>query len=131
MSLRRFARTVGLLGTSPATNVSPEQRHRQAVFARDGLRCCMEDEECGGRLQAHHPVTRQALRTNRKHWMLMESMGKAVPTAKIRLLMRPIGELIADPRNGMVVCEVHHSRPWDLAEREPEHVKEFRREYGF
>lgn len=109
--------------------MTPGARHRQGVFQRDGAKCCMESAACEGRLEAHHIISRQRLRFAREAARTALSSGREVTPERKHLHEQSIEDLIADPRNGVVVCERHHKRPWNIPE--PDHVAEFRAEYGF
>ena len=114
--------------------MTPEQRHREAVFARyaddHGTVCCVMDGEgpCVGRLQAHHCIERQRIRNKRTDALIRLANGEEISHTHRRLVDTELADLIADDRNGIPVCEIHHARPWDLPV--PDSAYEFADEYG-
>lgn len=128
--------------------MTPAERHREGVFAQAGeggrsIRCHvawlrsagMDYPECSGRLQAAHVISRQSLRLLRSN---MEIAPHRYPSDDPRhnLLKHDLDALCADPRNGLILCDRHHSA-FDRRNGQalllpylPEHVWEFAREYG-
>lgn len=87
---------------------TPKQRHREGVLARDGAVCrWAEQGDCGGRLQSAHIISVQRLRL-----LYSRAEGKTAYRGALgsALLDVPLDEVLADPRNGCVACELHHVR---------------------
>jgi hypothetical protein len=105
--------------------MTPKQAHREGVMRRAEGRCFWE-HVCSGPLQAHHVIPVQRLRHEHSHtaWA-----GGDHP-----LLGVTFDELIADPRNGVALCEVAH-RAWEngtarpLRHQLPACVEEFAADY--
>lgn len=114
--------------------MTPEQRHREGVFTRHAdehghVRCIQAGGgPCGGRLQAHHCVERQRIRNKRSDALIRLANGEEISHAHRRLVGTELAELIADDRNGVPVCEIHHSRAWAIPV--PDSAYEFAEDYG-
>jgi hypothetical protein len=92
---------------------TPKQAHREGVMRRFDGRCFYADLEkhpCAGRLQAHHVIPVQRLRH--------EHSIKAWSRTDHPLLAVTLDELVADPRNGVPLCERHH-KAWHDGTRRP------------
>lgn len=104
-----------------------EQRHRAAVLERDQGLCALRRlGSCYGRLQFHHPIPRQ--RIKHEHGLANSPVGRSGSP----LRGADLDDLIADPRNGVVICETHHSGHEDelSADDLPEGIWVFAAEYG-
>ncbi len=86
-----------------------------------------KQDGCGGALQAHHVVPRQRIRLAREAALIAIATGRDVSFGRRRLANSPLEELIADGRNGVMICELHHSQPFNIPS--PSWVEEFREEY--
>lgn len=94
------------------------QRHREQAFIlhRDSLglvRCALrgrEGHECGGRLQAHHSISKQTLKRLHAQALRGQQLGGIRPAWEERLAALTLDELIADGRNSDVTCEIRGSR---------------------
>lgn len=119
--------------------MTPSERHREGVFARWGSACYARAHGgCKGRVQAAHWISKQTLK--RKQSQARISLRRVDPRLAIReevyfLLDMPIDGLIADPRNGVPLCDHHHAsfdrrngQALDLTP--PQEVREFAEEYG-
>lgn len=115
---------------------SPMQRHRAVVMKRsaeanDGYaRCVLHGPDCRGRLQAHHSVPKQRIKSahSRALYLLANGRGEELSPGQRDLAGTTIENLIADASNGVAVCEVHHSRG-DIPI--PDSAREFAARYGF
>lgn len=94
--------------------------HRRGVFARDPWRCrfaeCPELGSCAGRLQADHILKIQALRRWQGQLHHRAIKGEALSAGQLRFSRTPLEELIADPRNGWILCWLGHHIPKDRGE---------------
>lgn len=101
--------------------MTARQRHRAEVFERDSHLCALRPEktgwpgqgseagECSGRLQADHILKITAL--ERRQAQLQMRTIKApgsLTTAQLRFAQTDPDVLIADARNGWILCERHH-----------------------
>ena len=99
------------------------QRHREGAFDlwrnEEGMvRCFHRDEECRGRLQAMHYIAAQTLKRlhGQAKWTVENAMYRSPATdltaSKWALRFRdtPLDTILADPRNSLVGCELHHGR---------------------
>lgn len=111
---------------------TPEQQHRRAALKlwsdeRGGVRCHLDGPDCSGRLQAAHYIPRQSLRRLYGQALILTQRGEHRP-----ILERELDEWIADGRNSLICCELHHGRfdRLGLAIDPPEQVREFAAEAG-
>ena len=119
--------------------MTPSERHREGVFARWGSECYARAHgDCSGRVQAAHWIGKQRLRIKQSQARIhIERMDPriAVRQSVLHFLDMPLDGLIADPRNGVPLCDHHHSsfdrrngQALDL--KPPEEAREFAAEYG-
>lgn len=107
--------------------LTPRERHRAAVFARDAHECALspkftrwpgDDSQagpCDGRLQADHILKVQLILTRRGEMQRRLSyrgwkgrMPQEISREDRELAEADPDDLIADERNGWIVCERHH-----------------------
>lgn len=114
---------------------SPKERHRVGVFRRCGHVCYAQGRGgCAGRLQAAHWISVQTLKGRQANYRIAIRNGRELPEAAQYLVDMPIDGLIADPRNGVPLCEHHHSsfdkrNGQELILQPPAEVIEFAEEY--
>lgn len=79
--------------------MTAKERHRAEVFARELHRCALSGSstECRGRLQADHVIEIAWLAELHKRRRYLDDVG-----------LGDFEDVIADARNGMVLCERHH-----------------------
>lgn len=127
-------------GRRRGSKLSPtaKSEHRAGVFALArndlGIVRCYADPtaaSCRGRLQAAHWISVQTLK--RKHALAVTPpRGLAYPEGPANLAAATLSELVADPRNGVPLCEMHH-QAFDhhrLSLTPPPSVIDFASEYG-
>jgi hypothetical protein len=117
--------------------MTAKQRHRAGTFDRwrgdDGMvRCHLRSEECRGRLQAAHYIAVQQMRTRWNQARYLERNDRLQMWADRNALYVELDDLIADPRNSLVLCELHHGRfdRLGLSIPPPPAVIEFCEDYG-
>lgn len=115
---------------------SPKERHREGVLKYWGSECFARAHgDCRGRIQAAHWISVQTLRGRRANYRIAIRNGREVGEAGRYLVDMPIEGLIADPRNGIPLCDHHHAsfdrrdgKALDLTPHTD--VREFAAEYG-
>ena len=124
-----------------ALSPTAKSEHRAGVFeaARvegNGIVRCYADptaETCRGRLQAAHWIAVQTLRIKQRNARIVAGgVGFYHPPESARLTNADLSDLIADPRNGVPLCEMHHQAldHKRLSLAPPQSVIEFATEYG-
>ena len=117
--------------------MTPSERHREGVFARWGSACYARAHGgCKGRVQAAHWISKQGLRIKQSQVRIRVGTDR-FPEREglLRLIEMPLDGLVADPRNGVPLCDHHHAsfdrrngQALDLPV--PTEVREFAEEYG-
>ena len=107
------------------------------MFARWGSECYARAHgDCKGRVQAAHWISKQGLRIKQSQVRIRVGIDR-FPEREglLRLIEMPLDGLIADPRNGIPLCDHHHAsfdrrngQALDLTP--PQEVREFAAEYG-
>lgn len=112
---------------------SPKQRHREGVLAMYGADCYAGPHGCSGRVQAAHWISIQRLTIKRRNAAIAQGgRGFYRPPETDAILSVPLDDLIADPRNGIPLCELHHLRfdQFGLHLQPPAEVIAFANDYG-
>lgn len=105
--------------------MTAKQRHRQGVFTRGPVICALAYRgRCSGQLQADHVIEVSEIRDA---WQHARYTGAALGFARL-------DDLIADDRNGWLLCERHHNlksrrllQPWPRRRDLPRTVFQFAR----
>jgi hypothetical protein len=116
--------------------LSAKQAHRVQVERLHGRRCWLRHRgRCSGRLQADHVIGQQRLKTYWNGARFRRERG--LPTIEADRVLLEVGleTLIADGRNGWMLCERHHGMKTahllaPMAAELPSSVWEFARDYS-
>lgn len=91
--------------------MTANERHREDAFRIHGHRCALAGapgHTCGGRLQAHHSISKQTLKRLHAQAVRGASMIGIRPEWEKRIAVVDLDDLIADGRNSDIVCELGH-----------------------